>query len=157
MKAYVIVFGYDDVSEIDSVFMDKEKAEAYVRENNRMPYAEYDKCHIEEVDLNPSSYAKKIVFVHGYYSNKDKKIGLLDIGHVDRETMEIDDLQNLNGNDIKLFPQYRSSIGDVTGFGGRIDITSCKDPRSCVEYIRDVIRKKIEFRNQKDNNDKESK
>lgn len=157
MKAYVIVCGFEDVNEIDSVFMNKEEAEAYVRENNWIPYSDYDKYHIEEVDLNPSSYAKKIVFVHGYYSNKDKKIGLLDIGHVDRETMEIDDLQNLNGNDIKLFPQYRSSIGDVTGFGGRIDITSCKDPRSCVEYIRDVIRKKIEFRNQKDNNDKESK
>lgn len=155
MKAYVIVFGCDDDYEVDSVFMDKEKAEAYVRENNRIPYSDYDKCHIEEVDLNPSSYTKKVVFVHGHYSNKDKKIGLLDIGRVDRETMENEDLQNLNGNDIKLFPRYRSSIGDITCFGGRIDVTSCKDSRSCVEYIRDEIMKKIEHYNQKDIDDKE--
>lgn len=149
MKAYVIVCGFDDVNEIDSVFMNKEEAEAYVRENNRIPYSDYDKYHIEEVDLNPSSYTKKIVLVHGHYSNKDKKIRLLDIGRVDRETMENEDLQNLNGNDIKVFPQYRSSIGDVTCFIGRIDVTSCKDSRSCVEYIRDEIMKKIEQYNQK--------
>ena len=39
MKAYLIIYGYDEDYEIDSVFLDKEKAEAYAAANNQIPFA----------------------------------------------------------------------------------------------------------------------
>ena len=155
MKAYVVVYGYGDDYEFDGVFLSKEEAEAYVKKNNQIPYTADDMLCIKEVELNPSSYAKNIVIVQGYYSVKDKKIGALEIGRVSRESMEAEDLENLNGNDIIVLPENYSSIGEVKCFYGRVDVTPCKDPKRCDEYIRDVIMKKIEQYNQKVNDAKE--
>lgn len=154
MKAYVVVYGYEDDNEIDSVFIDKEEAEAYVRENNRIPYEEYDKCHIEEVDLNPSIPNRKIVIVHGC-ATKDKEIRSLVIERIDRESLEA--LKKFTKDDIIVYPGKRGNMVDLIFFHGRIDVSSCKDLKNCDKYIRTIIMKKLDYYNQKDIDDKESK
>ena len=153
MKAYVVVYGCDDDYEVDSVFMDKEKAEAYVRENNRIPYEDYDKLHIEEVEINPSTPDKKIVLVNGY-ATKDKEIRTLEIERIDRESLAA--MKDFTKDDVIIYPGklYTARDGHSTLFCGRIDVTSCKDLENCDQYIRAVIMKKLEQYNQKDSEDK---
>ena len=156
MKAYLVVYGYSDGYsddyEFDSVFLNKEEAEAYVEENNRIPYDEQDELHIVEVELNASTPDKKFVIVHGYIT-EDKEIQALEIGRIDRESLEA--LKKFTEDDIILRPGKIYNVGDVTFFDGRIDVTSCKDLEKCDQYIKDTIMKKLEHYNQKDNDDKE--
>ena len=68
MKAYLVVYGYSDGYsddyEFDSVFLNKEEAEAYVEENNRIPYDEQDELHdvytVQQGKLN-LKLSKKII------------------------------------------------------------------------------------------------
>lgn len=155
MKAYVVIYGYSDEYELDSVFLSKEEAEAYVKKNNQIPYDDYDEFRIEELDLNPSAPDKQIVGVNGYI-NKDNEIKSFEIERVDRETME--GLKDFTGDDIVLYPKEKRYEVDfrnpenpyttieVTRFYGRIDVTPCKDLRNCGSYIKEVIKKKLEKR-----------
>lgn len=137
MKAYLVgVFDY--VFHVDSVFLDKKEAMAYVEENNQIPFDDCDELCIEEVELNPSSYDKKIVRFHGY-ADKDKEIRDFVINRLDRENME--ELKDFTGQEIR----FRSAkyADDVTYFSGIIDVTHCSNLSKCDEYIKDIITKKL--------------
>ena len=155
MKAYVVIYGYSDEYELDSVFLSKEEAEAYVKKNNQIPYDDYDEFRIEELDLNPSAPDKQIVTVNGFI-NKDNTIKGFEIERVDRETMK--GLKDFTGDDIVLYPKEKRydvdfrnpenpyTTKEVTRFCGRIDVTPCKDLANCGSYIKEVIKKKLEKR-----------
>ena len=57
MKAYLVIhdsYGYEGEYgkfEVDSVFLNKEKAEAYVERNNQIPFRSCAKFYIEEVEF----------------------------------------------------------------------------------------------------------
>lgn len=139
MKAYLIIYGYEDELEIDSVFLDEEKAEAYVTSNNQIPFDEYNKLRIEEVELNPRVYKKSIVMTHGYI-NRNKEIKNLELDRIDRDDLK--NLRNFVNNDIYLYPGKLYVKEDVTYFDGMVDVTPCRDLSKCDEYIKDIVTKK---------------
>ena len=136
MKAYLIIYGYDEDYEIDSVFLDKEKAEAYAAANNQIPFDESNKFRIREVELNPPTYNKPIVEVHGYI-DKNEKIRDLEIERIDRDGLER--LENFTNDNIDLYPGKLYGSKDVTFFDGTINVTPCKDLTKSDEYIKSVI------------------
>lgn len=145
MKAYLILYGYGDEFIVDSVFLDKEKAEEYVKKDKRIPYSICDEFRIKEVELNPSVNDKKFVKVHGYI-DKNKEFHDYKIERIDREGMKC--LKDFTGENIVL---HRGSIfeqgkifglEEVTFFDGTIEVTSCKDIESCDRYIKDIVMKK---------------
>ena len=142
MKAYLIVYGDSDEYEIDSVFIDKAEAEAYVAENNQIPYDMYDKFRIQEIELNPPVRKKWLVEVHGYI-NKNKEIQDLEIERIDREGLE--QLKDFTGETVDLYPGKLYGMEDVIFFDGMIDVTSYKDkkPRKCEEYIKNIVLEKF--------------
>ena len=73
MKAYLIIYGYEDEIAVDSVFLDKKKAEAYIDANNQIPFDKYDKLRMREIVLNPHVYKKSIVVVHGYINKNEEE------------------------------------------------------------------------------------
>ena len=145
MKAYLVLYGYCDEFNIDSVFLDKEKAEEYVKKDKRIPYSICDEFRIEEVELNPSANDKRIVRVSGYI-DKNKEFHDYKIERIDREGMK--SLKDFTGENIVLHRgvelNKRKIIGleEVTFFDGTIEVTSCKDIESCDRYIKDIIMKK---------------
>ena len=146
MKAYLVLYGYCDEFNVDSVFLDKEKAEEYVKKDKRIPYSVCDTFRIEEVELNPSINDKKIVKIHGYI---DKNREILDymIERIDREDMK--QLKDFTGENIVLHQgtvfDNRKIIGlkEVTFFDGTIEVTFCKDIQSCDQYIKEIVMKKF--------------
>lgn len=139
MKAYLIVSGYEDGYEIDSVFLDKEKVEAYVAANNQIPFDKYNEFRIEEVELNPSIYKRAVVEIHGYI-DKDEDIKDLEIERIDRNSLKL--LEHFIDNDISLYSGKLYGEEDVTFFDGMVDVTPCKDLTKCDKYIKDIIAKK---------------
>ena len=152
MKAYLVVYyGYGDEFIIDSVFLDKEKAEDYIKKDKRIPFSVCDSFQIKEVELNPSANDKKIVKVHGYI-NKDKEFHNYKIERIDRKGMKR--LKDFTGENIVLYRgvefDQRKIVGleEVTFFDGTIEVTSCKDMQSCDRYIKDIVMKKYcEYKN----------
>ena len=146
MKAYLITYGYEDEYGVDSVFLNKEKAEEYVSANNQIPFDKYNKFHIKEVELNPSVCKKSIVTIYGYI-NKNKKIKELEIDRVDRDDLK--NLTNFSDNDILMYPVKLYGEKYVTCFDGMIDVTQCKDMTKCYQYIKDIVMKKYyEYKNE---------
>lgn len=145
MKAYLVLYGYCDEFTIDSVFLDKEKAEEYVKKDKRIPYSICDEFRIKEVELNPSVNDNKIVKVHGYI-NKDKEFHDYKIERIDREGMR--KLKDFTGENIFLYKGTVFEQGKIFGleevivFYGTIEVTSCKDIESCDRYIKDIVMKK---------------
>lgn len=150
MKAYVVVYGYADEYEIHSVFLNKEEAEAFVKWNNNIPFADNETLWIEEVELDPSTNEKIIVGVSGH-ANKDNEIESFVIERLDPK-----ELKSFTGDEIVLYPAKKINDMDyhhpekpytmekATTFYGKIDVSSCKDDlRNCDKYIKDVILKKI--------------
>ena len=151
MKAYLVVSGYDYDFEIDSVFINKEDAQDYIKKNNEIPFDDYYKFRIQEVELNPSDNEKKIVEIHGY-ANNDNEIRDLEIERIDREGLE--QLKDFTGDDIALHLGMLYSVEKVIFFDGRIDVTSCKDLGTCNKYIEDTIIEKLKNYNQNERDDK---
>ena len=151
MKAYLIVHdSYDYESEygkvevVDSVFLDKEKAEAYVERNNQIPFCANDKFYIDEVEFEPSDYDKQIVEIEGHIT-KDKKFKCFKIIRIERKDME--ELKDFTGEKITFRPE--KWVEGVTDFDGIVDVTPCKDLTKCDEYIKDIVMKKYcEYRNE---------
>lgn len=139
MKAYLVVYGYEDEYEIDSVFLNKEKAEAYVSANNQIPFDKYNAFRIEEVELNPPAHNKPVVEVHGYI-NKNKEIQDIEIERIDRNGLKL--LEHFVNNDIYLYSGKLYGEEDVIFFDGMVDVTPCKDLTKCDKYIKDTIAKK---------------
>lgn len=147
MKGYLVVYGYRDEFIVDSVFLDKEKTEDYVKENNLIPFGTYYALRIEEVEFNPSVNNKKIVEIYGYI-NKNKEIRDFEIERIDHEGIE--QLKDFTGENIVLHQENIIGLEEVTFFGGTIDVTSCKDLQSCDRYIKDIVMKKYcEYKNEK--------
>lgn len=140
MKAYLIVYGYEDEYEIDSVFLDKEKAKAYVSANNQIPFDKYNAFRIEEVELNPPAHNKPVVEVHGYI-NRNKEIQDIEIERIDRNGLKL--LEHFVNNDIYLYSGKLYGVEDVIFFDGMVDVTPCKDLTKCDKYIKDIIAKKL--------------
>lgn len=156
MKAYLIVhdsYGYESEYgkvEIDSVFLDKEKAEAYVERNNQIPFCGNAEFYIEEVEFEPSDYDKQIVEIEGRIT-KDKKFEYFAIIRLEREDMK--ELKDFTGEEIKFNTrELHPIIGKksyVTDFNGMIDVTPCKDRTKCDEYIKEIVMKKYcEYKNE---------
>ena len=137
MKAY-LVGAFDYEFHADSVFLDKKEAEAYVEENNKIPFDNGGEFRIEEVELNPTSYNRKIVGIHGY-AGKDKEIRSLEINRLEREDME--ELKDFTGEEITFYGG--KWVEYVTSFDGIVDVTPCEDLTKCNEYIKDIITKKL--------------
>lgn len=148
MKAYAVVYrtggNEDDEVIIDSVFLDKEKAEAYVEKNNQIPFWCYHEFYIKETEFNPVDNDKQIVDIFGYI-NKNKKIGDLEIYRIERK--DLDKLKDFTGDEItfrsgKLREEYGFGTlnldEDVVFFNGMIDVTPCKNLR----YIKDIVIKR---------------
>ena len=141
MKAYIVVYGYSDEYEIHSVFMNKEEAETFVKWNNDIPYGDNETLWIEEVELDPSTNGKMIVGVSGH-ANKDNEIESFMIERLDPKQ-----LKSFTGDEIHLYPEKPYTMEDATKFYGKIDVSSCKgDLRNCGDYIKEVIKKKLEKR-----------
>lgn len=140
MKAYLIVYGYEDEYEIDSVFLDKEKAEVYVSANTQIPFDKYNAFRIEEVELNPHAHNRPVVEVHGYI-NKNKEIQGIEIERIDRNGLKL--LEHFVDNDIYLYSGKLYGEEDVIFFDGMVDVTPCKDLTKCDKYIKDIIAKKL--------------
>ena len=140
MKAYLIIYGYEDELAVDSVFLDKKKAEAYIDTNNQIPFDKYDKLRMREIVLNPHVSKKSIVDVHGYI-NKDEEIKDLEIERIDHDWLE--HLRHFTNDDVYLYAGKLYAEEDVVYFDGLIDVTPCKDLTKCDEYIKDNIAKKL--------------
>lgn len=156
MKAYLIVhdsYGYEGEYgkyEVDSVFLDKEKAEAYVERNNQIPFCGNAEFYIEEVEFEPSDYDKQIVEIEGRIT-KDKKFEYFSIIRIEREDME--ELKDFTGEEItfntRKLDLLMGKATYVTYFDGMIDVTPCKDLKKCDEYIKDIVMKKYcEYENE---------
>ena len=139
MKAYLVIYGYEDELEVDSVFLDKKKAEAYIASNNQIPFDKYDKLRMREIALNPHVYKKSIVVVHGYI-NKNEEIKDLKIERIDRDGLEY--LKYFTNDNIYLYSGKLYGEEDVVYFDGMIDVTLCKDLTKCDEYIKDIVVKR---------------
>ena len=145
MKAYLVYYGYGGEFIVDSVFLDKEKAEDYVKKDKRIPYSICDEFRIKEVELNPSANNKKFVKVSGYI-NKNKEFRDYKIERIDREGIK--QLKDFAGENIvlhrgvELNPRKIIGMEEVTFFNGTIEVTSCKDIESCDRYIKDIVMKK---------------
>lgn len=154
MKAYAVVYdtgGFEDDEEtIDSIFLDKEKAEAYVEKYNQIPFWCYHKLHIKEAELNPMDNDKQIVDIHGYIS---KKTVDLEIYRIERK--DLDQLKDFTGDEIVFHPgKLREGSAlfeeDVVYFNGMMDVTPCEDLTKCDEYIKDIIVKRYsEFKEER--------
>ena len=154
MKAYAVVYnngGWEDDEEIiDSIFLDKEKAEAYVEKNNQIPFWCYHKFYIKEAELNPTDNDKQIVDIYGYI---DKKIVNFDIYRIERK--DLDQLKDFTGDEITFRPgKLREGSAlfeeDVINFDGTIDVTPCEDLTKCEEYIKDIVLKRYsEFKKER--------
>lgn len=140
MKAYLIIYGYEDEIAVDSVFLDKKKAEAYIDANNQIPFGKYDRLRMREIVLNPHVYKKSIVVVHGYI-NKNKEIKDLEIERIDRDGLE--HLRHFTNDDVYLYAGKLYGEEDVVYFDGMMDVTPCEDLTKCDEYIKDIIAKKL--------------
>lgn len=160
MKAYLIVhdsYGYEGEYgkvEVDSVFLDKEKAEAYVERNNQIPFCGIAEFYIEEVEFEPSDYDKQIVEIEGSIT-KDKKFEYFAIIRIDREDME--ELKDFTGEEITFNTRkvdlLMGKATYVTDFDGTIDVTPCKDLKKCDEYIKEIVMKKYcEYKNEMEDN-----
>ena len=145
MKAYLVYYGYGGKFIVDSVFLDKEKAEDYVKKDKRIPYSICDEFRIKEVELNPSANDKKFVKVHGYI-DKNKEFRDYKIERIDREGMK--KLKDFTGENIFLYKGTVFEQGKIFGlekvivFYGTIEVTSCKDIESCDRYIKEIVMKK---------------
>lgn len=140
MKAYLIIYGYEDETVVDSVFLDKKKAEAYIDANNQIPFGKYDKLRMREIMLNPHVYKKSIVVVHGYI-DKNEEIKDLEIERIDRDDLE--HLRHFTNDNVYLYAGKLYGEEDVVYFDGMMDVTPCEDLTKCDEYIKDIIAKKL--------------
>ena len=113
MKGYLVVYGYRDEFIVDSVFLDKEKTEDYVKENNLIPFGTYYALRIEEVEFNPSVNNKKIVEIYGYI-NKNKEIRDFEIERIDHEGIE--QLKDFTGENIVLHQENIIGLEEVAFF-----------------------------------------
>lgn len=138
-KAYLIISGYDEDCEVDSVFLNKEEAKAYVAAGNQIAFNKCDLFRIEKVVLNPPIQKKWVVEVHGYINN-DGDICDFEIERIDRSGT--DQLKNFTGNNIDLYPGKIYDEESVVFFDGSIDVTSHED--ECEEYIEKIISEKYE-------------
>jgi hypothetical protein len=98
MKVYVITSGeYSDYS-IDRVFLDKEKAERYVK----LSQGEYDSTRLEEYETDDDKLINKITYIRAAYSKGRSYSDHMDVRIIDTNDLDNSE-ENLNKNNFWFY------------------------------------------------------